>query len=399
MATATAMATAIIVMREPQINKVVDFMEEKLPPIYVTQPSLPDKELFFDSISKIWSNKFLTNNGDFHQQFEKRLAAYLGVKYISVFNNGTQGLLTALQALDIRGEVVTTPYSFVATANSIIWNQCQPVFCDVDPIFGNIDALKLESLITDKTTAIMPVHVYGNPADVLQIEEIANKHNLKVIYDAAHAFGVKVNGNSVLNFGDLSVLSFHATKVFNTIEGGAIVSHSAEMKERIDQLKNFGITDEVTVESPGVNGKMNEVIAAYGLLQLDAIDLMIKRRSNVAKIYDEFLSTVDGVRVLKQDNNVNYNFAYYPIFIDERIVGKSRDEVYEELKTYQVFTRRYFYPLISNFDIYSSLPTASITNLTVANELADQVLCLPMYSDMTSSDINRVLKAFKKIID
>lgn len=368
-------------------------------PIYVTQPTLPDRELFFESVSRIWASKYLTNNGAYHQQFEEKLGDFLGVKYVSLFNNGTQGLLTALQALNIRGEVITTPYSFVATANSIIWNQSTPVFCDVDPINGNIEVSKIEALITDKTTAILPVHVYGHPVDVKAIELIANKHNLKVIYDAAHAFGVEIEGESVLNYGDLSILSFHATKVFNTIEGGAVISHTAVMKERVDQLKNFGITDEVTVKSAGANGKMNEVIAAYGLLQLEVIRENIGKRRLIALFYSNTLKCIRGIRLLAEGCGVNYNFAYYPIFIDEIVLGKSRDEVYEKLKEFNIFTRRYFYPLISNFEIYTGLFTAAKVNLPVANELAKQVLCLPMYSDMKTTDLKRIVEALKKIVD
>jgi dTDP-4-amino-4,6-dideoxygalactose transaminase len=301
-------------------------------PIFVTQPSLPNLDEFHASLKEIWDSKWITNNGTFHQKFEQELAKHLGVKYVSIFNNGTIALLTALQTLDIKGEVITTPYSFVATANSLMWNNLTPVFCDIDPVYGNLDPAKIEKLITPNTTAIMPVHVYGNPCDVNAIQEIADKHQLKVIYDAAHAFGVEVNNHSVLNTGDLSVLSFHATKAFNTVEGGAIICHDAATKEKIDQLKNFGITNETTVVAPGINGKVNELTAAYGLLQLKTIDSDIDKCKNIASYYEEQLSSVNGIHCMPNIKNAKLNYSYFPIFIDEEEFGRGRDELYFKLK-------------------------------------------------------------------
>ncbi|MBI9035725.1 MAG: DegT/DnrJ/EryC1/StrS family aminotransferase, partial [Bacteroidales bacterium] len=305
-------------------------MEEKK--ILVTQPVLPALEDFIPMLEEIWDSKWLTNNGKFHQEFEKALAEYLGVPYVSLFSNGTLALVTALQCLRITGEVITTPYSFVATTHSLRWNNIKPVFCDIEPDYLNLDPDKIEALITPRTTAIMPVHVYGNPCYLKRIEEIADNYGLKVIYDAAHAFGVKQNGESVLNYGDLSILSFHATKVFNTIEGGAIISHDAKTKKRIDNLKNFGFVDETTVVAPGINAKMNELQAAYGILQLKTIDDSIKKRKEIAHIYSQQLNNIVGLSFLENIEGVVHNYAYYPIFIDKDKYGMNRDEVYDKLK-------------------------------------------------------------------
>ena len=367
--------------------------------VYVTQPSLPNLEDYTALLQQIWDSKILTNNGPFHQLFENALAKHLGVKYISVFNNGTIGLLTAFQALEIKGEVITTPFSFVATANSLLWNNLTPVFCDVDPIYGNLDPTKIEPLITKNTSAILPVHVYGNPANVEQIQEISSKYKLKVIYDAAHAFGVEINNTSVLNYGDLSVLSFHATKTFNSVEGGAIISHTAEMKQKIDQLKNFGITDEVTVVAPGINGKMNELIAAYGLLQLKDVDKQITKRNAVASYYSQQLNKIKGIRIINDDALVKSNYSYYPIFIDVNEYGISRDELYEQLKEQNIYSRRYFYPLISNFPTYKNYLSSSKKLLPVANHLSEQVLCLPLYANLeieTAKTIVDFIQFFSK---
>lgn len=367
--------------------------------VYVTQPSLPNLEDYTALLQQIWDSKILTNNGPFHQLFENALAKHLGVKYISVFNNGTIGLLTAFQALEIKGEVITTPFSFVATANSLLWNNLTPVFCDVDPIYGNLDPTKIEPLITKNTSAILPVHVYGNPANVEQIQEISSKYKLKVIYDAAHAFGVEINNTSVLNYGDLSVLSFHATKTFNSVEGGAIISHTAEMKQKIDQLKNFGITNEVTVVAPGINGKMNELIAAYGLLQLKDVDKQITKRNAVASYYSQQLNKIKGIRIINDDALVKSNYSYYPIFIDVNEYGISRDELYEQLKEQNIYSRRYFYPLISNFPTYKNYLSSSKKLLPVANHLSEQVLCLPLYANLeieTAKTIVDFIQFFSK---
>ena len=327
---------------------------------------------------------------------EQALCEYLGVKYISVFTNGTLPLITALQALRITGEVITTPYSFVATSHAIWWNGLQPVFVDVDPISGNIDPDKIEAAITPRTTAIMPVHVYGNPCDTEKIDALAKKYNLKVIYDAAHAFGVEVNGKSVLDAGDMSTLSFHATKTYNTIEGGALVCHSAEMKQQIDYLKNFGFEDETVVVAPGINSKMDEVRAAYGLLNLKHVDYAIAHRQKVSYAYREALSSVKGISCLQDIEGVRHNYSYFPIFVDAEKYGMTRDELYFKLKGNGVLGRRYFYPLISDFSPYKSYISASKENLPNANKLADTVICLPLHAELTETDVERILNLIIK---
>jgi dTDP-4-amino-4,6-dideoxygalactose transaminase len=362
-------------------------MNEK---IFVTQPSLPPLEDFTKSLEKIWTSKVLTNGGEFHQELEKSLCQYLGVKYISLFNNGTIALLTALQALNIKGEVITTPYSFVATANSLLWNGLEPVFVDVASETLNIDPLKIEAAITEKTSAIMPVHCYGRPCNVEAIDAIAKSNNLKVIYDAAHAFAVEVNGESVLNHGDLSVLSFHATKVFNTFEGGAIISHTAEMKRHIDHLKNFGFVDELTVVEAGINGKMSEINAAVGLHQLNSIDKEIEKRASVAEYYKEKLSDCGGIELPKFNSDVKFNYSYYPVFIKNSFPC-SRDDLYEKMKLKDIFTRRYFYPLITDFPMYKKLPNVVPDNFPNAKVAASEVLCLPMYSALSLKNQDRII--------
>lgn len=356
-------------------------------PIYVTQPAMPPLEEFTEYLKQIWDNKILTNNGPFHKQFEKELAEYLGVNHISVFANGTLALMTALQALRISGEVITTPFSFVATTHSLWWNNIKPVFADIEPDYFNLDPEKVEAAITPQTTAIMPVHVYGNPCNVERFQQIADTYGLKLIYDVAHAFSVKVNEVPVVNFGDLSVLSFHATKVFNTIEGGAIVCHDAKTKQRIDYLKNFGFAGETTVIAPGINAKMNEVQAAYGLLQLKYVDENIAKRKAIANLYRNKLANIPGIRVLNDMKGVNHAYSYFPILVDANAYGKTRDELYEELKKYNIYGRRYFYPLISQFPSYRGLNSAQEANLPVAGEVADQVICLPIYPNLSFSNI------------
>jgi len=365
--------------------------------IYVTRPSLPPFEEFVEVLKDIWNSRWLTNNGPYHERFEQALAEYLGVKYISLFANGTLALITALQALRITGEVITTPYSFVATTHALHWNGITPVFCDIEPEYCNIDPEKIEALITPKTTAILAVHVYGNPCDVRRIQEIADTYGLKVIYDACHAFGVAIDGESVLNYGDLSILSFHATKVFTTFEGGAIICHDEKMKKRIDFLKNFGFADETIVVGPGINAKMNEFQAALGLLQLKYIDEAIDKRRRISELYRSKLSDIDGIRLLKSGVNVKTNFQYFPVFIDEKAFGKRRDELYNELRKHDIYARRYFYPLISQFPTYRGLPSASPGNLPVAERITKEVLCLPMYSDLNSDHVEfvcRIVKAY-----
>ncbi|HDR51592.1 MAG TPA: DegT/DnrJ/EryC1/StrS family aminotransferase [Mariniphaga anaerophila] len=348
-------------------------------PIYVTQPALPPLAEFVSYLEQIWDNKILTNNGPFHQQFEKELAEFLDVPYISLFTNGTLALVTALQVLRISGEVITTPYSFVATSHSLWWNNIKPVFVDIEPEFCNLNPEKIEAAITPKTTAILPVHVYGNPCKVERIQEIADIYGLKVIYDAAHAFGVNYQNNSLCAHGDLSVLSFHATKVFTTMEGGAIICHDAATKKRIDFLKNFGFAGETTVMAPGINSKMNEMQAALGLLQLKHFKKNIQQRKAIADIYLEKLNSVKGISVLSGPVNTQSNYAYFPIFVDEHKYGLSRDELYERLKQNGIFCRRYFYPLISEFPMYKGLDSAKPENLQIAQEIAKQVICLPIY--------------------
>ena len=359
--------------------------------ITVTSPLLPSLEDFIPLLKDIWDRKWLTNNGHYHKELEKALAEYLGVQYLSLFTNGTLPLITALQAMRITGEVITTPYSFVATTHSIWWNGLKPVFVDVEEETGNIDPEKIEAAITPHTTAIMPVHVYGTPCNMKRIQEIADIYGLKVIYDAAHAFGVKKDGVSVLKAGDMSTLSFHATKVYNTIEGGALICHDAATKKRIDYLKNFGFAGETTVVAPGINSKMDEIRAAYGLLNLKQVDTAIANRKAVAEKYRAALKDIPGIRMLKDIEGVHHNYAYFPIFIDEKAYGISRDALYETLKTHDIYGRRYFYPLISTFSAYKGLESAAPANLPIAHKLADQVLCLPMFADLDDEGVNRVI--------
>ena len=359
-------------------------------PIYVTQPSLPPLEDFYPYLEQIWENKILTNGGPFHQQLERALCDYLGVDHLALFSNGTIALVTALQALRITGEVITTPYSFVATAHSLLWNGIKPVFVDVDPTTLNLDPAKIEAAITPQTTAIMPVHCYGNPCDVEAIQKIADNYNLKVIYDAAHAFGVQRHDGSVLKHGDLSVLSFHATKVFNTFEGGAIICPDAKTKLRIDHLKNFGFVDELTVVAPGINGKMSEINAAFGMLQLTSVDRAIARRGEIDRMYREMLAHVPGIRCLGDAGQSVSNYSYFPIFVEPGY-ALDRDALYEKLKTQGIFARRYFYPLITDFPMYRGMPSAQQGNLPVAAKASRQILCLPIYPNLSDDDVRRVV--------
>ncbi|MBO7606011.1 MAG: DegT/DnrJ/EryC1/StrS family aminotransferase [Paludibacteraceae bacterium] len=364
--------------------------------ITVTSPLLPDLDEFYGMLKEIWNSKYITNNGSFHKQLEKELASYLKVPYVSLFTNGTLPLITALQALRVTGEVITTPYSFVATTHALWWNGIKPVFVDVDLKTGNLDPDKIEAAITPKTTAIMPVHVYGKPCDTKKIQEIADRYGLKVIYDAAHAFGVEVNEESVLNAGDMSTLSFHATKVYNTIEGGAMVMHDEKTKQRIDYLKNFGFAGETTVVGPGINSKMDEVRAAYGILNLRQVDESIAARREVAVAYRNALRSVDGVSFFDDMPGVKHNYSYFPIFIDERKYGMSRDDLYMKMREAKVLGRRYFYPLISEFSTYRGLESADPNNLPNAHKMANTVICLPMHHTLSKEDINRVLDQIVK---
>ena len=398
-------------------------MENK--PITVTSPLLPNLDDFHNLLKEIWNSKWITNNGSFHKQLEAALAEYLKVPYVSLFTNGTLPLLTALQALRITGEVITTPYSFVATTHSIWWNGCKPVFVDVDPKTGNMDPDKIEAAITPRTTAIMPVHCYGKPCDVRRIKKIADKYGLKVIYDAAHAFAleipkneldykvafdeannvftpsqeakkIKVETESILNWGDMSTLSFHATKVYNTIEGGAMIMHDAETKKRIDFLKNFGFADEVTVVGPGINSKVDEMRAAYGLLNLKQVDAAIEARRETADAYREALRDVDGLTFYEDMPGVKHNYSYFPMFIDAEKYGMTRDELYFKMKEANILGRRYFYPLISEFSTYRGLESARRENLPNAHKMADTVICLPMHHELSERDMERILKLIVK---
>ncbi|MBR6550185.1 MAG: DegT/DnrJ/EryC1/StrS family aminotransferase [Paludibacteraceae bacterium] len=364
--------------------------------ITVTSPLLPDLNDFHAELQKIWDSKWITNNGAFHKQLELALAEYLGVPYVSLFTNGTLPLITALQALRITGEVITTPYSFVATTHALWWNGIKPVFVDIDPATGNIDPDKIEAAITPRTTAIMPVHVYGKPCDTSRIQEIANKYGLKVIYDAAHAFGVKVNGESILNAGDMSTLSFHATKVYNTIEGGAMVMHDERTKQRIDYLKNFGFENETTIMGPGINSKMDEVRAAYGLLTLKQVDDAIEARHQVAIAYRKALRDVEGITFFDDMPGVRHNYSYFPIFVDANKYGMTRDDLYFKMKAANVLGRRYFYPLISEFSTYRGLESAKPENLPQAHNMANSVICLPMHHALTEEDIQRTIECIMK---
>lgn len=365
---------------------------EKENPILVTSPLLPPLEDFIPYLQDIWDNKWLTNNGKYHQKLEEELCKYLKVEYISLFTNGTLPLIVGLQALRITGEVITTPFSFVATTHSLWWNGIKPVFIDIDPKTGNLDPDKIESAITPRTTAIMPVHVYGNPCDTKRIQDVADKYGLKVIYDAAHAFGVEENNESILQAGDISTLSFHATKTFNTIEGGALICKDEKTKQRIDFLKNFGFAGETTVVAPGINGKLDEVRAAYGLLELQHIDNAINSRKKISEAYKAILKDIDGISFFADIANVKHNYSYFPIFIDSSKYGMSRDELYFKLQENNIFGRRYFYPLISEFSTYRGLPSANKDNLQNAHHLADNVICLPIHHDVSLLDVERILK-------
>ena len=388
--------------------------------ITVTSPLLPNLADFNEMLQQIWNSKWITNNGSFHRQLETALAEYLKVPYVSLFTNGTLPLLTALQALRITGEVITTPYSFVATTHSIWWNGCKPVFVDIDPKTGNMDPDKIEAAITPRTTAIMPVHCYGKPCDVRRIKEIADKYGLKVIYDAAHAFALEIPKNEadykvafdeannvfnpsqatkkievetepILNWGDMSTLSFHATKVYHTIEGGAMIMHDAETKKRIDYLKNFGFADEVTVVGPGINSKVDEMRAAYGLLNLKQVDQAIANRKKTADVYREALRGIDGLTFYEDMPGVKHNYSYFPMFIDAEKYGMTRDELYFKMKEANVLGRRYFYPLISEFSTYCGLESARKENLPNAHQMADSVICLPMHHELSEQDVERIL--------
>lgn len=370
-------------------------MDSKNKKVFVTQPFLPPLDEFVPYLEQIWESKILTNGGPYHQQLEAALCDYLGVEHLALFGNGTLALITALQALRIGGEVITTPYSFVATSHALLWNGIKPVFVDIDPESLNIDPRKIEAAITPQTTAIMAVHCYGNPCDVAAIQKIADNYNLRVIYDAAHAFAVGNESGSLLRHGDLSVLSFHATKVFNTFEGGAIICPDARTKLRIDQLKNFGFVDETTVVAPGINGKMSEINAAFGLLQLKHIDAALARRREIDATYRKLLEGVPAIRCVEPRPHMQSNYSYFPVLVG-RDYSLSRDALYEKLKQQDIFARRYFYPLISDFPMYRGMPSAATQNLPVATDVALRILCLPIYPDLTDAELERIVNTIKE---
>lgn len=365
-------------------------------PIYVTSPLLPPLDDFISSLKEIWESKILTNNGSFHHKLEQELSSYLKVPYLSLFTNGTLPLITALQAMRITGEVITTPFSFVATTHSLWWNGIKPVFVDIDPDTCNLDPNKIEAAITPRTTAIMPVHVYGRPCDTKSIQEIADKYGLKVIYDAAHAFGVEINGESILKAGDMSTLSFHATKVFNTLEGGALIVRDEQTKKRIDYLKNFGFVNETEVVAPGINSKMDEVRSAFGLLNLKIVDTAISKRQQIAIKYRNELKKVAGISFFEDMPGIRHNYSYFPIFINEKKYGMTRDQLYFKMKKYNILGRRYFYPLISTFSTYRGLESAQPENLPIATKIANNVICLPIHHALTEEEVENIISLITK---
>jgi dTDP-4-amino-4,6-dideoxygalactose transaminase len=365
-------------------------MDEPRKPIYVTQPYLPPLQEFVPYLEQIWKNRWLTNAGPFHNQLEEALVRHLDVPHLSLFSNGTIALVVALQALRISGEVITTPFTFIATTHSLIWNGIKPVFVDIERETFNLDPERIEAAITPQTTAILPVHCYGNPCDIDRIQRVADRYGLKVIYDAAHAFGVKYRGSSLLRAGDLAILSFHATKCFNTFEGGAIISPDERSKQRIDFLKNFGIADEVTVVGPGINGKMNELQAAFGLLQLRYLEDGWTKRKAVDRRYREVLADLRGLRLQAEVSDVVGNYSYFPVLVGPDF-PVSRDQLYHRLREAGILARRYFFPLVSDMPMYRGLPSASAENLPVAARVAQEVLCLPIHADLSPEDQDRVI--------
>lgn len=363
--------------------------------IFVTSPLLPELDDFVPLLKDIWQKRWITNNGHYCRELERRLAEYLEVPYISLVTNGTIAMLIAIQTLRLTGEVITTPYTFCATTHSLTLSNLTPVFCDVNPNTGNIDPNKIEALITDKTSAIMPVHCYGNPCETDKIQEIAEKYNLKVIYDAAHAFAVKKGGKSLLAAGDFSCISFHATKTYNTIEGGGVICMDKLSKDRVDSFRNFGIIDENNIITAGTNGKLDELRASYGLVNLKNIDVAISKRKNISAVYRKRLAHITGISMLPEERDTEYNYSYFPVFVDKNAFGLSSDELQLKLRQNNIFTRRYFYPLISNLGIYNSLPSASAEKLPVANRMAEQVLCLPIHHALTQEDIDKIIKVIE----
>ena len=368
--------------------------------IYVTRPVFPTIEEVTKKLEDIWLAKWLTNNGPQHYMLEKELCEFLKVPYLSLFNNGTIALIVACQSLRLQGEVITTPFTFAATPHVLSWNNIRPIFCDVDDKTMNIDANKIESMITPQTTAILAVHVFGTPCDVEKIQEVADRYGLKVIYDAAHAFGVEIDNIGIGNFGDISMFSFHATKLYHTVEGGALTHNDKNLKARIDLLKNFGIKNEDEVVMPGINGKLDEIRAAIGRIMLNYVEGERNKRIALHEIYNDELADVEGIKLMPTvDKNIKLNYQYYVIRIDEKIFGRSRDYVYDEFKNYNVYTRKYFHPLCSDFTCYRQLNSARVENLPIANKIGEQVLSMPMYGDLTADDVRKIcaiLKSMKK---
>lgn len=359
--------------------------------ITVTLPLIPPMERLQPLLDDIWQRKWLTNNGYYHKKLEEELCSYLGVDHISLFANGTIALMVAIHVLELEGEVITTPYSSIATTHALWWNKIKPIFVDIDPMTCNINPDKIEEAITENTTAILPVHVYGTPCDNDKIQSIADKYNLKLVYDAAHAFGVKKNMKTILTWGDISVLSFHATKTYSTVEGGAIICKDKETKDKLDHIKSLGFSDETSIVGVGINGKMNEMEAAYGLANLDIVGAAIKSKKQIVEYYNRELKNINGINLLELPINVDSNYSYFPIFVDKEIYGTSRDELYEKLKANNIYGRRYFYPLISAFEPYSKQISARKQNLSIANRIAEEVICLPLHHELNKEDVDRII--------
>jgi dTDP-4-amino-4,6-dideoxygalactose transaminase len=366
-------------------------------PINVTQPLLPDLQDYCGILRQVWDNRFLTNNGPIAKRLEKELAGYLGVPHLSLFSNGTVALQLACRVLRLKGEVITTPFTFAATSHALYWNGLKPIFCDIDDETFTIDPDRVEESITPDTTAILPVHVYGNPCKVERLHEIADKHGLKIIYDAAHAFGVEINGKPVGSFGDISMFSLHATKIYHTIEGGALTFKNPGLKQRADELRNFGIIREDRIDEPGINGKLNEIQAGMGLLLLEMVDREIARRKEITRIYRDMLHNIPGIRINKDQDGVKHNYPYFVIRVDSSEYGLSRDDLQKRLREYNIFSRRYFYPLCSQFRCYRDLPSSRAENLPVAKKASEEVLVLPLYGRLTNGEVEKICSIIGEI--
>jgi len=371
-------------------------MEPFSDPIYVTRPLLPDLKEITIELQKIWDSKQLTNNGPKHQELEEEIRRSLKVPHISLFNNGTIALIVAVNSLRILGEVITTPFTFPATPHVLAWNGITPIFCDIDDKTMNIDATKIEQMMTPRTTAILAVHVFGTPCEIEPIQQVADRYGLKVIYDAAHAFNVEIAGTGIGNFGDISMFSFHATKLFHTAEGGALAFKDPNLKQRIELLKNFGIKNEEEVLMPGINGKMTEIQAALGLVNLRHLATERAKRAKIINTYIEYLSQVPGITISAVNGNMVHSYQYFIIRIDKNKFGISRDELYEKLRSYNVFSRKYFYPLCSDYACYKNIPSAALSNLPVAHKIVMEVLCLPLYGGLEISSVEKICEIIKR---